>query len=193
MKLTSGQFHCADGRWPDDKLRSACRMHPGGPDLALWSDVLMPTIKPSQRRVLNFLRSYRHPRTGECTPTLREIATAVGLSTSQARVIVADLVQDHSVESVTCWVYPVPDQGNTGVRFTPPRPITDATPDELLSFGFKRGPNLYRVLTLVLLTIILMLPQVTTAKGLSALASDSYATLWMRPKEVNLSQLDSAL
>ena len=104
-------------------------------------------LNPTQLRVLNFLSSYKDPRSGRCTPYLGEIADACGVSRSYIPMVTRRLDRMGYLRRKPCWEY---DTGrNIGknihgliVQMTPPSPKSS---DNIFGSPEYRGPNLYRL------------------------------------------------
>lgn len=133
-------------------------------------------LKPKQQAVLTFLQTYKDPMTGLCTPTLKEIASAVGISRDYAARLTKDLVEAGAIDKTKGWWL-----GQGG--FT-----TDYS-EAVGQADFSRGPNLYRILG-VLLILMLILSTVATARPVSALEvlcykSVAIALLALLAKKIN--------
>lgn len=57
----------------------------------------------AQRRILEFLKEYRNSETGECTPSIREIAKATELSPGYVQGLISDLVLKGVIERQERW------------------------------------------------------------------------------------------
>lgn len=59
----------------------------------------------SQQRVVEFLRQFKDPQTGQCTPSMKQIAEGLGLSRGYVQRLVSDLVRKGIVASEERWAY----------------------------------------------------------------------------------------
>lgn len=57
-------------------------------------------LSKTQLRILEFLKTYKDGETGLCTPPIREIAQAVGLSRNYAQKVLRELA-DHGVIEIS--------------------------------------------------------------------------------------------
>lgn len=129
-------------------------------------------LNASQQAVLEFLRTYRDPRDGQCTPTNKAIATAVGLTADTVSDITATLVKSGHIEKTPGWEY-CPDAGERWV-FTTDR--WEAESSAYMAGEWHRGPNLFKVVGVLLLFVVLW-PTVAAASSPSVLEALCYKTL----------------
>lgn len=110
------------------------------------------TKKPSQEAVITFLQSYKDPRHGLCTPSNKEIASAVGVTPGTVSDITGKLVKSGRLEKTRGWEYCV--DGDDWI-FTTDRweAVSEARNSECGEF--TTGPNLYRVIGVLLLFVVL--------------------------------------
>lgn len=111
--------------------------------------------------ILAFLRNYKDPRWGICTPSVKEIAEAVGLSESRVSKITSKLVKTGHLEKSPGWEYSL-----DGYNFIFTTDRSEAKSYDQMAEGgadFTRGPNLYRVLALLLFVVLLPSVSVTAS------------------------------
>lgn len=118
--------------------------------------------KRKQEAVLAFLRSYKDPRNGLCTPSMKEIAAAVGISRDYAAHLIKQLAAVGTIEKTEGWRF---GEG----EFTTDYREAAVKGDQ----DFSRGPNLYRI-TLVLLLFVLLCPTVSDAASASVVEALCY-------------------
>jgi len=97
-------------------------------------------LNTAQLRILEFLQSYHDPETGECTPSIKEIADAVGLSRAYVTQLLRKLRQSEVISAKARW-YAIDDDPQCAARTS----------------------NLYKVLAALLLAVVVGSP--TEAKG----------------------------
>ena len=98
-------------------------------------------MNDSQRRVLEFLKTYRSPHTKECTPSIKEIALGVGLSRGHVQTILGKLVANGQIEKNERW----------------------ESVEEQIPGLMARRSNLYKVLGSILIVVCLFAASGTRA------------------------------